>query len=87
MINDDFLQKQIEQARESAKILKQSQGLLDANFNKIVKSLKKEDPEKAEEIKVINDKMKSVFSKAEKGDFSQVDNLLKDLKDGFKDIR
>lgn len=84
MIKDDFLKKQIEQARESAKLLKTSQDLLDNSFDQVFKRLKKEDPEKAEKLNGLREKSKKIFKEAEKGDFGQINNLIKDLKDGFK---
>lgn len=87
MINKDFYKKQAQQAKQSMKVLKELQDSLDNDMKSVVDRLKIEDPESANKINELQQKSKQIFKQAEGGDFSKINELLNDLKNGFKDNR
>ncbi len=87
MINKDFYKKQAQQAQQSMKVLKELQDSLDSEMKSVVDKLKIEDPESANKINELQQKSKHIFKQAEGGDFSKINELLNDLKNGFKNNR
>ena len=82
MINPEFILKQVELTNKASDLLAEGQKELDTLFGGVLKSIKSQDPKKANELKKIMSSSNEIMKHAKTGDFGKIDELIKNLKDG-----
>lgn len=82
MINPEFILKQVELTKKAVDVLEEGQKELDELFGGVLKSIKTQNPKKANELKKIMSDSKEIMKHAKSGDLGKIEELIKKMKNG-----